>query len=165
MTQFNALFSRQKSTFNVFKKQFREICSSHIISNWYEQGIFDHSACNSKNTVIFLIIFEWRRKVCNSIKTNFFERRIPHIGWNRKRLQLTVELMMMNSFALTNWADSNVGMYILSNAVSSEMTSNQFKSLEILNSLLMRHKNMACNHQGSILDDRIALQHSLWCQS
>src|SRR5205809_4819331 len=35
-----------KTTFNMFKKQFRKICSSCIISDQYEQDIFSHSAYN-----------------------------------------------------------------------------------------------------------------------
>ena len=46
-----------KMIFNMFKKEFCEICSCSIISNEYKQYIFCNMTNYSQNVVIFLIIF------------------------------------------------------------------------------------------------------------
>ena len=48
-----------KMTLNMLKKQLSKVCSCSIITDEYKQHIFDDSAHDCKNTIIFLTVLDW----------------------------------------------------------------------------------------------------------
>ena len=151
----------------MLKKKFCKVCSCNVILNKYKQCILHNAAYYNQNAVIFLIVLYQQKQFHDSIQTNFFEQQISHILQYRKKFQLTVKLMIMNNFTLTNQTHCNINMNIIHNFISNKIMLNQFQdfiSISIIftkavviklqklisNCFLMRYIHTICLFQNFI---------------